>query len=265
MSGNFIWYELMTPDPAGAAAFYGALAGWAIQPHGNAMPNGSEYRMIGRSDGGNAGGVLTLTPGMTDMGMQPVWIGYIHAPDLDAAVARLQAAGGTVHMPVTDMGVGRMAMVSDPWGATFYLMDPRPPEGQPDAVSDVFADKPQHMRWNQHWSPDARAAAAFYADLVGWRQDGGMTMPDGRDYLFVHAGEVAVGAVGTMLPEGRGARWEFILGVDDIDLAVAAVTANGGTVDGQPGQVPGGDWSASIIDPQGARIGIVGPRKGTVT
>lgn len=262
MSGSFIWYELMTPDAAGAAAFYGAVVGWTIQPHGMQMPNGSEYRMIGRSDGGNAGGVLTLSPGMAAAGMQPGWIGYIHAADLDAAVARLEAGGGTVHMPVTDMGVGRMAMVSDPWGAIFYLMDPRPPADQATAVSDVFADKPQHVRWNQHWSPDAHAAAAFYADLVGWRQDGGMPMPDGRDYLFVHAGDVSIGALGTMLPEGRGCRWEFIVGVDDIDRALAAVKDSGGRVDGPVSQVPGGDWAASIIDPQGAHIGLVGPRKG---
>jgi predicted enzyme related to lactoylglutathione lyase len=26
--GDFIWYELMTSDPDGAAAFYGPLLGW---------------------------------------------------------------------------------------------------------------------------------------------------------------------------------------------------------------------------------------------
>ena len=52
--GAFIWYELMTDDPAGAKAFYDAVVGWTIQAQGNAMPNGSEYRMIGRSDGGHA-------------------------------------------------------------------------------------------------------------------------------------------------------------------------------------------------------------------
>ena len=29
-ASNFIWYELMTPDPAGAARFYGAVVGWTI-------------------------------------------------------------------------------------------------------------------------------------------------------------------------------------------------------------------------------------------
>ena len=28
--GDFIWYELMTPDPAGAKAFYDAVVGWNI-------------------------------------------------------------------------------------------------------------------------------------------------------------------------------------------------------------------------------------------
>ena len=28
MHGTFIWHELMTPDPAAAKAFYGALLGW---------------------------------------------------------------------------------------------------------------------------------------------------------------------------------------------------------------------------------------------
>ena len=30
-SGSFIWYELMTPDPDGAKAFYDAVVGWNIE------------------------------------------------------------------------------------------------------------------------------------------------------------------------------------------------------------------------------------------
>ncbi len=30
--GDFIWYELMTPDPAGAKAFYDAVVGWKSKP-----------------------------------------------------------------------------------------------------------------------------------------------------------------------------------------------------------------------------------------
>ena len=29
-AGSYIWYELMTPDPAAAKAFYDAVVGWDI-------------------------------------------------------------------------------------------------------------------------------------------------------------------------------------------------------------------------------------------
>ena len=29
-TGGFIWYELMTPDPAAAKRFYDAVVGWDI-------------------------------------------------------------------------------------------------------------------------------------------------------------------------------------------------------------------------------------------
>jgi predicted enzyme related to lactoylglutathione lyase len=56
--GSFIWYELMTSDPDGAARFYGAVVGWTIAAHSDPAASGVDYRMIGRADGGNAGGVL---------------------------------------------------------------------------------------------------------------------------------------------------------------------------------------------------------------
>jgi uncharacterized protein len=62
MAGQPIWYELMTPDPGAVSQFYRAALGWEIPAEGGATATGREYRMIGRGDGGNAGGVLTLSP-----------------------------------------------------------------------------------------------------------------------------------------------------------------------------------------------------------
>jgi predicted enzyme related to lactoylglutathione lyase len=56
--------------------------------------------------------------------------------------------------------------------------------------------------------------------------------------------------------------WNFYIGVDDIDRAHAAVTANGGTIMAEPMQVPGGEFVVNGVDPQGAAFGLVGPRKG---
>src|SRR6185503_6384593 len=73
--GSFIWYELMTGDPAGAKRFYDQVVGWNIDA--NAMPGPVEYRMIGRSDGGQAGGVLKITDDMAQHGARQVWLGYV--------------------------------------------------------------------------------------------------------------------------------------------------------------------------------------------
>ena len=70
--GDFIWYELMTPDPDGAKRFYDAVVGWDIEA---APSGGMDYRMIAIPDGGNAGGVLRLTDEMHSHGARPVWLG----------------------------------------------------------------------------------------------------------------------------------------------------------------------------------------------
>lgn len=261
--GAFIWYELMTPDAAGSKAFYDAVVGWSIDAQNSVPDGGMDYRMIGRSDGGFAGGVMVMTKDMTDSGAKPGWLGYIHVPDVDASVEALTGAGGAVHMPATDMaGVGRMAMVADPWGATFYLMTPTPPPGNPDAKSDVFsATQAQHVRWNELWSADPKGAVALYGALFGWGQQGAMPMGDLGDYMFVQHGDTTVGAICPVMPNGPGPRWNYYIGVDDIDRAVAAIRDNGGTLLGEPQQIPGGEYSVHARDPQGADIGFVGPRK----
>src|SRR5690349_17099092 len=92
--GGFIWYELMTTDAAAAGKFYSEVVrGWSF---GERIPTEVEYRMIQRSDGGNAGGVLVLNEEMTAGGARPAWIGYLHVQDVDAKVAAIKAEGGQV-------------------------------------------------------------------------------------------------------------------------------------------------------------------------
>ena len=261
--GAFIWYELMTDDPAGAREFYRAVVGWEIEAEGQAMPTGTTYRMIQRADGGMAGGLLEISADMKANGARPGWLGYIHHPDVDGAVAAVKDAGGAVHMPAVDLPVGRIAMVSDPQGAVFYLMNPTPPADAPDAKSDVFDyAKAQHMRWNELWTTDQDAAVALYTDLFGWTQEGAMPMGEMGDYRFIQRDGTGIGAIGKARPDGEGSRWQYFAGVEDIDRACAAVTENGGKLLGEPQQIPGGEYSVYAHDPQGATIGLVGPRKG---
>lgn len=254
---NFIWYELMTSDPAGAAAFYGAVVGWTIASHADPAAGDMDYRMIGRSDGGNAGGVLALNADMLAGGARPIWIGYLEVDDVDAAVDAIKADGGAVQMPATDLPVGRIAMVTDPQGAPFYIMDPIPPEG--GGESDVFSvTEPQRVRWNELSTSDPDAVVAFYTKHFGWGQEGEMDMGEMGAYRFIQRGDVGLGAVMPLMTPAP--MWSYYIGVDDIDRAYAEVKAGGGTITSEPMEIPGGEYAMNAIDPQGAHVGFVGPR-----
>lgn len=259
--GSFIWYELMTSDIDAATAFYGAVIGWRITP-GGVTDTGVDYRMIGRDDGGHAGGALALSAAMIANGARPGWLGYIHVSDVDAEVDKILGEGGAVHMPAITMdGVGRMAMVADPQGVPFYLMTPQPPTDAPDAVSDVFTvDRPQTVRWNELVATDDLAAVDFYTRHFGWTQQGAMPMGELGDYRFIQCDSVAIGAIMKKADFMPKAGWSFYIGVPDIDAAVAAVKSGGGQLLGEPMEIPGGEFSAHAIDPQGAFFGLVGPR-----
>ena len=259
-ASNFIWYELMTPDPAGAARFYGAVVGWTIATTRDPAAGDMDYRMIGRSDGGNAGGVLALNADMIAGGARPLWIGYLHVTGVDAAIDAIQADGGALQMPAMDLPVGRIAMVTDPQGAAFYIMDPIPPEG--GGESDVFSvTEAQHVRWNELATSDPVAAIAFYQKHFGWGQEGEMDMGPIGAYRFIQRGDVGLGAVMPLMEGFPVPVWNFYIGVDDIDRARDAVAAHGGTITNEPMEIPGGEYAMNAIDPQGAPIGFVGPKK----
>jgi len=260
LQGSHIWYELITPTPEGAKSFYDAVVGWDIGPK---LPGDMDYRMIVRSDGGNAGGVLRLSQDMADHGARPIWLGYIAVDDVDGIIAQIEAKGGKVQMPATDIpDVGRIAMVADPQGAPFYVMKPTPPAGDEEKVSDVFSvDQPQHVRWNELSTTDPAAALEFYTSLFGWEKGDSMPMGEMGDYQFLNHGGRMIGAIMPKMPDMPVSLWSYYIGVDDIDRAVAAINDKSGKVLNGPMEIPGGEFALNGMDPQGASFGLVGPRK----
>lgn len=253
---DFIWYELMTTDPDAAADFYGAVVGWKIT--GPVGPDGRDYRMIARDDGGNAGGVLGLTKEMCEAGARPIWMPYLYAADVDATLSAIEAEGATVQMPPADLPVGRIAMVTDPQGVPIYVMHPIPPEGNPDAVSDVFSrEAVQHARWNELASPDLEASKRFYARYFGFEFNEAMSMGEMGDYCFIDRGDKRLGAIMQRQNENQPAAWLIYFGVPSVTKAKAAIEQNGGSVLMGPQEVPGGEWVIAATDPQGAGFGLV--------
>ena len=255
--GDFIWYELMTPDPEGAKAFYDAVVGWNIGEEGPPEYNG--YRMINRSDGKFAGGVLPLTDEMQQHGARPTWLGYVQVQDVGQEIAAIEAAGGKALMPATDIpNVGRIAMVADPQGAPFYVMKPIPPSNDPNAQSDVFSTTAQQrVNWNELSTTDPAAARRFYGDRFGWDSNDFMDMGEMGEYRFIDFHGVRLGALCGTMP-GQQSKWRYYFRVPSIAAAKDTVEQKGGTVAMGPHQVPTGDWILIGADPQGAEFALVG-------
>jgi predicted enzyme related to lactoylglutathione lyase len=256
LQGSHVWYELITPDPAGAKRFYDAVVGWNIDAE--AAPGPVEYRMIHRSDGGNAGGVLRLNDEMASHGAKPIWLGYVGVDDVDGTITQIEAKGGKLLMPAFDIPQGRIAMVADPQGNPFYVMKPIPPEGQPKHQSDVFSgDQEQRVGWNELSTPDPVAARQFYGDLFGWTSDDFMPMGELGEYRFFAHDGVTIGAVSGIV-SGAPQGWRYYVRVPSISKAVETVKGGGGTIAMGPHEVPGGDHIIIGHDPQGAEFALVG-------
>ena len=253
--GDFIWYELLTSDPQGSKVFYDSVVGWDIEPE----PAGEmDYRMIRRSDGGNAGGVFRINDDMAAHGARPTWLGYMNVPDVDAATTAIERAGGKTLMATDIPGVGRIAMVTDPQGAPFYVMRPLPPQGDPDAQSDVFSpDAEQRVGWNELQTSDVEAARRFYGEQFSWETDDFMDMGEMGKYRFIsHRGQ-RIGAIFDAR-NGQPPHFRFYFRVPSISAAKQVAEQKGGTILMGPHMVPTGDWIVIGSDPQGAEFALVG-------
>lgn len=120
--GTVCWSELMTRDPAAAKDYYGKVAGWSFSTM--AMDGGTDYHVASIGDKMVAG-IMDVARMEGMEGVPPTWFTYIAVDDVDLAVQQTRDGGGTVNREPWDIaGVGRIAIVTDPTGATFGLMTP---------------------------------------------------------------------------------------------------------------------------------------------
>ena len=78
-----------------------------------------EYYTMQRGDD-NICGVLQMDENWE--GIPPHWTSYFAVDDTDAACEQAAAAGGEVRVPAFHTPFGRIAVLSDPFGATFSVV-----------------------------------------------------------------------------------------------------------------------------------------------
>ena len=117
--GSMVWNEFYTRDLETSQNFYSTLFGWewSSMP----IPQGGEYHLANLGEFQVAGG-LVMDENWGEI--PPHWMVYIQVEDADAAAARVTSLGGDVCVPVTEIAVGRFAVVNDDQKGTFTIFEP---------------------------------------------------------------------------------------------------------------------------------------------
>jgi hypothetical protein len=241
--GSFVWYDLLTPDPEAAAAFYREVVGWRSQPF---PESGVAYTMFVSGQGPMAG---TTKP--EQAGVRAQWVANVFVDDVDATAALAAKLGGRVLAPAADYPpVGRLAVVADPQGVPINLFKPSRPMELHDA------SQPGELTWSELMTVDHEAAFAYYSQLFGWRKlrDGDM-----GGYLIYGQGQAEGSGgreLGGMFDQAKDASmpstWIYYIQVADLEAAVGRAQSHGGKLLNGPMEVPGGARIAQLTDPQGA-------------
>lgn len=249
--GTPSFIDLATSDLDGAKAFYAALVGWGAQDM--PMPDGGTYSMLTRN-GKDVAGAYELTGEMSAMGVPPHWVTYITVADVDAAAAAVIGSGGSIlQEPFDVMNAGRMTVAQDPTGASFNLWQAK------ESIGSYLIREPGTLLWNELQTDDVDAAAAFYADVLGWEART-EEMPNGPYTTFL-LGESAVAGMMEIQPEWGPVppNWSIYLEVEDCDEAVKTTIRLGGTVEMPIMDLPEVGSFALIRDPQGAYLYVMQP------
>lgn len=250
LPGKIVWHDLLTDKPAESRRFYEELFGWQFERIGPDFgPLASANYTLIRHDGRLIGGMIDESRLDTDEEISQ-WVVLMSTDDIDAAVAKLTAAGGTVFTPPTDLADrGRIAVVTDPQGALFALLETR--DGDPVDTQPTI----NGFLWNEVWVDDVEAATRFYGGLVDLdAADASITGDD--DYRYLRGdGAPRFGILPKPL-DGLTPLWATYVRVSDPASIVARVEELGGRVlldvqDRGPGRKV-----ALIAGPSGAGIAV---------
>ncbi|MFF5029867.1 VOC family protein [Streptomyces collinus] len=247
-TGTPCWVDLMARDQQAALDFYRDLFGWQGQPGPAEFGGYAVCELHGRP-------VAGIGPTMSPEGEpEPptVWTSYLAGADAQATQDAIVAAGGTLLVPVIDVGrLGRMLVAADPQGAVFGVWQPGEFHGA------RVVNEPGALTWNELHTSDVAAATAFYGEVFGID----IQPLDGADaYWELRVGGRAVGGA-TLLaddPPGTPPHWLTYFAVDDVDSTVDALVKRNGTVLAPPFDMMAGRMTV-VADPQGAPFAMITP------
>jgi uncharacterized protein len=247
--GRFVWHELLTTDPKAAGAFFSKIIGWKTKAWGDDQ----RYTLFVSGDRQRAG-LMVLPEDAKAMGAPANWMTYVGTSDVDATARQAASLGATVLRSPEDIpGAGRYAVLRDPQGAVFGIYKSNHPAG-PDAPAEVG-----EFSWHELATTDYKAAFAFYQRLFGWEETNAMDMGEMGVYqMFGQSkqGRTLGGLFNKPSQMPGPPAWLPYIRVPDARKSAEAIKKAGAQIINGPMEVPGGDWIAQGLDPQGAMFAV---------
>ncbi len=246
--GQFVWFDLVTDDVAAAKAFYGSLFGWQFEAvHGD----GIVYSVVSHR-GVRIAGIAPLDDDDVNVASAR-WLSLMSVEDVDAAAETVRRAGGSIDMgPLDNPTRGRLALVTDPQGATVVFL--RSAGGDPPSLeeSDLVSGR---WMWIELWARDASAAISLYQSVAGYgvQRTDVLQSPDYR--VLTRDGRPRAGVNQLPWPEVNP-NWLPYIKVDDPAATARRAEALGGTILLPPSQQARNGSVALLLDPTGAAFAI---------
>jgi predicted enzyme related to lactoylglutathione lyase len=154
--------------------------------------------------------------------------------------------------PSDMQGAGRFALLKDPQGATFAIIDPENARPDADGVPALGT-----FSWHELATTDNEAAFAFYSGLFGWDAITRMDMgPTGVYLIFGQNGKQRGGMYIKPNEMPAPPHWMPYAHVPNADKGFGIAKSSGAQQLVAPMDVPGGSRIASVIDPAGAMFAI---------
>ncbi|MDP5069817.1 MAG: VOC family protein, partial [Congregibacter sp.] len=156
-SGKFIWHDLISDDPKGSEAFYGALFGWQFR---SLELLGANYWVISL-DGTPIAGMVDQSDIAASRDISQ-WMSVMSVPDPSAAAEIVSAAGGQVlRQPVSLGERGTIAVFADKQGAYFATLTTM--TGDPVDRDELPGEGA--FLWHELWTPNVPEAVQLYSRL----------------------------------------------------------------------------------------------------
>ncbi|MEA3246993.1 MAG: VOC family protein, partial [Gemmatimonadota bacterium] len=232
---------ILTPDPAGARAFYADVLGWTFKE----LP-GVGYGI--QAGGVDVGGMFDVVSPRTPDGTRPVMAPLVKVDSADATARIVRKTGGRAEDPFDVADAGRIAVCADPLGASFDVWEPRKLKGT--TVDTAAHGAPS---WIENLTTDPARAAEFYCGVFGWTAQ---LMPMGSfDYTVLNLGDEGVAGMMQIRPDmGDGKlppHWGVYVTVDDLAAAARAAERAGGSVCVPLQKIPGVGRFCGLASPHG--------------